>query len=399
MRRVSAKQCLILTATLLAAGTVRADMAVAVKTVDEINVVGRLVSLSLKAGLTIRLPKGESQKIGIDDLVRVLPSVTAAKPRRAQTTLFLSNGDFLLGKLQGKADDAISLETDDLGVIEAPLDSLYHLIVAKPKSAQYRQAKAWISGRKQADEDSILLRNGDGLQGFVTSIGTDGVLLETSDGEFTIQLEQVLAVRFATSPPRPTPKRLAVVTLRRSGRISADELDWSADEVSIRNPLGLSVRCKADDVVRVDLQGGRWEWLGSHEPISFEHTPMLSKNWHYQNNRNVLGGPLVVAGERFDYGIGVHSRCTLTYDLRGAYQTFVTSFGLDDDSGDYANVAAHILIDGKRRLREPHVTPGTLFGPFRLDVNHAKRIELIVDFGDNGDLQDRFNWIEPAVVR
>ncbi|MCH7840305.1 MAG: NPCBM/NEW2 domain-containing protein, partial [Planctomycetes bacterium] len=35
----------------------------------------------------------------------------------------------------------------------------------------------------------------------------------------------------------------------------------------------------------------------------------------------------------------------------------------------------------------------------RLNIAGAKHIELVVDFGENGGLQDRFDWVEPALIR
>ena len=38
--------------------------------------------------------------------------------------------------------------------------------------------------------------------------------------------------------------------------------------------------------------------------------------------------------------------------------------------------------------------------PFeRIDVGGAKQLTLEVDFGRNGDIQDRFDWIEPGLVK
>ena len=74
-------------------------------------------------------------------------------------------------------------------------------------------------------------------------------------------------------------------------------------------------------------------------------------------------------------------------------------FFLDDDSGAYADVSVSILVDGKPRFQQTGVRRGILHGPIRLNVARTKRIELIVDFGKNGDIQDRFNWVEAALIR
>jgi hypothetical protein len=126
---------------------------------------------------------------------------------------------------------------------------------------------------------------------------------------------------------------------------------------------------------------------------------LLSLSWDYAANRNVLGGPIRVAGESFERGIGVHSRMRLVYELGGAYRTFVTQFGLDDESGPLADVVVAVTVDGQRRFEQAHVRRGKLFGPVRIDVHDAQRLDLLVDFGDNGDLQDRFDWVEPALIR
>jgi hypothetical protein len=72
---------------------------------------------------------------------------------------------------------------------------------------------------------------------------------------------------------------------------------------------------------------------------------------------------------------------------------------MDDDSGPLADVTVMVLVDGQRRLEKTHVRRGTLFGPVRVDLSRAGRIELIVDYGDNGDLQDRFDWVEAGLIR
>ena len=160
-----------------------------------------------------------------------------------------------------------------------------------------------------------------------------------------------------------------------------------------------AIQIPADRVARLDVVGGRWQWLTAIQPISYEHTPALSLAWEWQLDRNVIGGPLRVASRTYAHGLGVHSQCAVTFDLEGAYGQFVTSMGLDDDSGPYADVDVEIRVDGQRRFAKQGLTPGTLHGPIRLDVTGAKRIQLVVKFGRNADLQDRFNWIEAALIR
>ena len=94
-----------------------------------------------------------------------------------------------------------------------------------------------------------------------------------------------------------------------------------------------------------------------------------------------------------------HGQSSITFDLKGSYSEFVTYLGLDDDTGPFANVDVEIRVDGQLRFEQQDISPGVLHGPVRLKVNGAQRIKLSVLLGDNADIQDRFNWVEAALIR
>jgi hypothetical protein len=209
----------------------------------------------------------------------------------------------------------------------------------------------------------------------------------------------LVGVRLAsTTPPLPVPRR-AVLTLRSAGRITCSALDWSGHTIRATTAYGQDIHLEAERIVKLDCLGGRWDWLDQSASAGFEHTPMLGLSWEKVTNRNALGGPLVVGGATFEHGLGVHSRSRLTYPLHGEYREFVTHFGVDDDSGPFADVDIAIVVDDRPRYAQTGVRRGSLVGPVRLDVTGAKQLQLTVDFGQNGDIQDRFNWIEPALIR
>ncbi len=372
---------------------------VIIKTVQEGVTGGQLVSLSLRDGVFVRTDADGRRHIPTDDLVRITTTAREAEKNLRDTKFMLTGGDVLYGRIVDGNDDAIVVETVDLGRFSVPLDAMMGLDSAQARSPAYQESVAWVDRGGLAEDDYIMLSNGDVVRGFITSIDADGVVVEGPLGEARIPHRLALALRLATPVAAKLDRPRFMVTLRNSGRLTATDFEWSKGVVEAGLRQGQRVRIEAERIVRVEVEGGRWEWLAQHRPISSEHTPMLSLDWRYLADRNVLGGPITVDGESFEHGIGVHSRSSLTYDLRGAYREFVTSFGIDDDSGPYADVSVRVLVDGKRRFTQDHVRRGKLFGPVRMDVTKSKRIELIVDFGDNGDLQDRFNWVAPALIR
>jgi hypothetical protein len=95
----------------------------------------------------------------------------------------------------------------------------------------------------------------------------------------------------------------------------------------------------------------------------------------------------------------VHSACRLVYRLEGEYQTFVVVPGVDDDAGPLADVTVRVNVDGAVRFEHEHLTPGRSPGQLRIDVEGASTLELDVQFGHYGDVQDRFDWADAALVR
>ena len=375
----------------------RAD--IVATTVEKDSTTGQLKALSLRDGLIVRTDSDDERRIPLIDLVRITTSARLAERDPRNITLTLTDGDVLYGRIGESTGETMLLETADVGRLSVPLDVVAGMNSAQASSSAFGESVDWLDRVRADTEDCILLTNADVVRGFVTGINADGVAIESSLGETTIPHRLVLAVRLASQPSAKIDSPHIIVTLGRSGRLTATDLEWSDSVVEARLRFGERIRIEAERIVSIDVVGGRWEWLAQHQPISYEHTPMLSLDWKYVADRNVLGGPISVAGRSFEHGIGVHSRSSLTYDLQGAYTQFVTSFGIDDDSGPYADVSVLILVDGKRRFAQEHLRRGQLSDPLRLDVTRAKRIELIVDFGDNGDLQDRFNWVNPALIR
>ena len=58
-----------------------------------------------------------------------------------------------------------------------------------------------------------------------------------------------------------------------------------------------------------------------------------------------------------------------------------------------------IRLDGNVVHEKPHVTAGEMSRVILVPLKSAKTITLEVDFGDNYGVQDKLDWIEPALVK
>jgi hypothetical protein len=121
-------------------------------------------------------------------------------------------------------------------------------------------------------------------------------------------------------------------------------------------------------------------------------------------DRTVEGNLIRAAGHDFARGIGAHSYSRISFDIAapGTFAALRTQYAIDGDL-PLADVTARILLDGniaweKSGIRAAQVN-APLAPPVILDIAGHKTLTLEVDFGENYDVQDRFNWIEPALLR
>lgn len=403
---------------------------VTVRTVDEDALFGRLVGLDPTGGLLVRVSAAEQRTIRLPDLVRIIFTEATGEPPQACWRVRLHNGDILDGWPTEGVEDVLSLQNRDLGLARIPIEMIAGLELAPARTPAWTRRVADLM-TAPATEDRVLMTNGDALPGFISSIDSDAFTLDAPSGATEIPRDVVVAVRFADAPPARGASPCFRVDLLEGGRVTLESVTWQDNVIRGLAVFGEEVRAGADRIRALHWVGGRWTWLSDVEPVSVTETPMLSLDWPHRRNRSVRGGPLVVSGRAFEHGLGVHSRSVLAYDLAGEFSEFVTSFGLDDDSGPAGDVSIRILVDDKVRFEQQHVRRGRLFGPVRIDLMGqrpaggnpssaddrqnrpttrpsdspnpdapaAKRLHLIVDFGDNGDIEDRFDWIEPALIR
>jgi hypothetical protein len=114
--------------------------------------------------------------------------------------------------------------------------------------------------------------------------------------------------------------------------------------------------------------------------------------------QSVDGDPIHIAEKTYPHSIGAHAYSRLVYALDPAYNTFRTEYAIDGNL-PYANVTIRIKLDDKLAHEQKDVTANTPLKPVVLDVTGAKQLTLEVDYGRTYDVQDRVNWIEPALLK
>ncbi len=379
---------------------------VLVQTVDENALAGRLVSFSLDGGLVLeRTDRPERVTVPAADIVRIATTVEKSAPSAGLVTVTLigddgaDGGDRLIGTVAGFSDERVLIESPLLGVVRVPLEFIAKWRPPQAATPRWQRAAERLFAEPSAGVDRLLLGNGDRIEGIVTEVNERAFLLETKAGDVRIDQDRVIAATIVAAPMEHESGPRARVSLVDGSLLTTPKIRWTDDGVRVELLGDRLGRFSGKSILGIEIEGGRWRWLTEIAPVSVESTPMMAIHWPYARNRNVLNGPLRVASRVFQHGFGVHSRSMLAFDLRGEYSELVTSYGVDDDSGAMADVDVAIRVDGQTRHHQKSVRRGTLVGPVRINVAGANRVELVVEFGRHGGVEDRFNWIEPALVR
>ncbi len=319
----------------------------------------------------------------------------------------LLGGDRWFGSpLASSGTDRLSVMIPHVGDVGVDLERVICVLSAPARSRRWRgRVRRFLEG-DAAGGDRLLLSNGDVVEGAVLGIESEGVRLETALGVSSIPAERIVATSIV-SGVLPDDASLGVRLFLEDGtRISGVDVTLVDGEFAMRIPDRMDddgavqrVHVSAARVLGFETVGGRWTWMTRLAPVKVAHTPMSGVRWPHRVDRNVLGGRMHVGGRRFDRGIGVHSRSRLTYATGGQYTTFVAYYGIDDASGPLADVTVRILADGRMVHEAVGVRRGKLHGPLRIALDGVSELELVVDFGAHGGIQDRFNWVEGAFIR
>ena len=265
------------------------------------------------------------------------------------------------------------------------------------------------------DKDVIKLTNKDSCDGIIAAIDADKVQIATSTDAANptvsdIPLSHVEQISFAgATPPRTVPPLSARLTFSGGSKLTvplaSGNFAWTITDVSFTDPAGQSHKMASDQLISVDVLGGRVVYLTELDPALDQQTSTLGGSWPAQINKNVAGDPLTVNHETFPRGIGVHSRSLLAYDLDGTFDTLQLRVGMDDSSAPHGEANVSILLDGKT-LWSKHLEYGqgavALSEPLNLPIQGGHHLELHADpVADSGrlDVLSRVDFLNVALIR
>jgi len=296
--------------------------------------------------------------------------------------------------------------------IELPLSILEGIVFRLPPDVQQRDQIIDRMRTTERSADTVLLKNGDELQGTIDGLSNSELALQTASGN-TISVPRKNIMAIALNPALlDRPKRqdhLLMVHLADGSRIMATDWKGDAEKVQLKTPSGLTLethyRTDSGTANLLGLQSlaSHVVYLSDLEPADYRHRPYLSIAWPYRSDHNVMGTRLRSGGTLYEKGIGMHSLASLTYQLEEPYQRFDATLGIDDSAGNRGSVVFRLYVDdgsGKWQLRYQSdiIRGGDETTAMSVDLSGIRRLNLMVDYAERGDEMDRANWLDARLL-
>ncbi|AMV40997.1 NPCBM/NEW2 domain-containing protein [Planctomyces sp. SH-PL62] len=314
----------------------------------------------------------------------------------------LDGDEKLFGAFEGVADDVLRLKTPWKDELKIPLSRIagVHVSLSERKETPESFARRL---KARGTEDLLLARSKNGevvpIAGILEAV-EDGRLRFLYQGKSrSLPLKQVEGVVLAARPAKPVDGLRSTFLLVGGAAVSGS---WKAIDPAawkVESPWGQELKLPPADVQEVRFRGGKMTYLSDLEPSRVEETPYFGRRSPWRRDASLSGGKIKMAGRTHGRGVAVHSRCVLTYDLEGRYETFEALVGFDDEARGKGRVACRVLADDRELYAEPDLRADAPAVPLKLRVAGASQLKLVVDFGAGQDAGDRVIWADARLFR
>jgi hypothetical protein len=334
---------------------------------------------------------GKPKTIPLDqflDLDRGLAAPTTAPPM----IVYLTGGDRLTGTAIGIKDEQLQWKQPLLGELNLSLRKIVAITKAGQPAPRQDEPRT---------EDVAKLSNGDSVRGIVSALTGDTVTISANGQDVPVPFSTINVLTFASTggAAQPTAARGFRVSLADGSAFTGQKIDLQKDTLTLTPDTGDARKVPLAAVARIEQINGPVSWLISRAPSENVQIPYFaSQTQPAKMGQTIDGQPVRLGDKTFPHSIGAHAYSRLVFPIDPAYKSFRTQYAIDGNL-PYANVTVRIKLDDKVVHEQKDVTAGPVHKPVTLDVSGAKQLTLEVDYGKTYDVQDRLNWLEPALLK
>jgi hypothetical protein len=330
------------------------------------------------------------------------PPATTSAPMPWPLSILLKDGCRFPARILTGDARQLALETPLIANWNLPMNLLTAVRMNVGQAPDTESAFDQALADRSAAEDTLLIAI-DGrvqtLRGTVESLGPEGGSFRWRQRSIPIPPDRAVGVVFAAGPSGPPAAPPAVCRLHDGSTWTGQLTAGDRDTIRLKLTTGHLVTLPVDTLREICFNSDRILYLSDLQPADYRFEPQGVTRWPWRADRSTANRPLRIAGRSFIRGVGMHAPATLTYELDGTYTRMAAVIGIDDGPRPRGHVVFRVIADGRECFNSGPVTgldpPRTIL----VDVGHARRLQLVVDLGDNLDIGDHADWCNLRVIR
>jgi hypothetical protein len=376
------------------------DPAFSALLLDGTTASGRLVSLG-PGVITLASAEGARHELPLGKVFKLTRDVSGSVAALDRSMVVLPDGDRLMRVTLGPATEtALEVQSDALGKVSLPLESLLGWIMVEP-SVRDDIDPMWDRLRLEPRKDEVVwLSNGDRVSG--NFLGYDRALKLLSDGKpREFDQSRILAVGFDSALvnyARPKSGYLEF-TLYDGTRFGAIDAKIDDGNIEATTRFGGKVRFPSSELVAVHVMSQSCVYLTERKPAQTGYFPYVGPTREFRADRMVDGHLFSLAGQVYDRGLGTQSRTLLAYRIEPGDRRFQALVGVDERAGPSGSVVFRVLVDKQQRFKSQPLSHRDAPQAIDVDLTGGKFLILDTDFGERGNIRDFANWVEARLVR
>jgi len=350
---------------------------------------------------------GKKGRIKAADLVEITfgkGEAPAPKPGADEVEITLTTADVLTGRLGGKSDEGIRLQSPVYGNPVVKFEQLRGLVFPANRTSLPKVLP------KPATDDVIIMKSGDQARGTVKAVASTGVVYRSTvlDADVTKALEDVVGLWLVETiaPPKEPAGLFAIVLTRDGSSIRGEVKSLKEGVLSFKDLYGGEHKVARDALSGLYWKNGRVVYLSDLQPgaadedANFIRGPKRSASdleYPFQRDRSAKGTRLLLGGVEHRKGLGVRARSSLTFPLGGGFKRFQAVVGLDAAAQGLGAVTAEVWIDAQK-AKEITIRGQDAPQALDLDVSGAKELRLVVTWAGHGQ-SDFADWGSARLIR
>jgi hypothetical protein len=364
-------------------------------------VTGRLAGISDDGSFRMAPSAGPSEELApsrIFKLTRDVPPLTLGADG---ASLIFPGGDRLTRLTIGTAtENSLEVTSNLFGKLKIPLESLLGVIF-NPPSDQSALDTLWNHVQYDSRNSEVVwMANGDRRIGGFLGLDDRSLKLQVDSKPIVIDRTGVNALGFdpnLVSYPLPESPILEV-SLAEGTRLGLSGYQLDRDQLSGVTRFGQRIHFPLAEVVCIYVRSHSVEFLSERTAAGVQYVPYVGPPRPYRIDRAVDGRPFVLSGQSYERGLGMQSRTLIAYKLKADDKRFQAMVGLDDRAGPLGSVGFRVLVDGKERFATPALSVREPAQSIDIDLEGAKTLILITEYGDRGDVQDLADWVDARII-